>query len=188
MSAKEVKEFQQPAEDGPPEVLALQPIAIVDHVCQIQSEASLRALVGGEAIGGSHRISQEEVSALLSEVGEFTSKAGGSAANTTRGLAGLGVKAALVGARGLDEYGAIFSSSMRRAHVDVSRVVAAPGPTGRCVILSFQGQRTMRTSMAGCPRLAPAELTAADFAGVKYAFLSAYVLYNEGEGEGEGLL
>ena len=39
------------------------------------------------------------------QVGEYFSKAGGSAANTTRGLAGFGVRAKLLGVRGFDEWG-----------------------------------------------------------------------------------
>ena len=45
-------------------------------------------------------------------VGEFTTKAGGSAANTARGLAhGFDVRTALLGAVGQDEWGKLFVSS-----------------------------------------------------------------------------
>lgn len=96
-------------------------------------------------------------------MGEYYSKAGGSAANTMRGLAGFGIKSQLVrplrsqlgtcvrqpasaihtcctcgcpcahppapwppqlGARGYDEWGVLFISSMKRAGVDVSKVRA----------------------------------------------------------------
>lgn len=128
----------------------------------------------------------QEISTILTAVGEYYSKAGGSAANTTRGLASLGVRAALVssarlccsaaafavnlllwiqrlavcsalsrcsqlGARGYDEWGALWASSMKRGGVDISMVQARAGPTGRCCILSCRGTRTMRTCMVSCP-------------------------------------
>lgn len=59
--------------------------------------------------------------------------------------------------------------------VDVSRVVTKPGPTGRCTILSCNGQRTMRTCLTGCAKLTPEELQLGDYAsgGARYAFLNA---------------
>ena len=64
---------------------------------------------------------------------------------------------------------------MKRGGVDVSRVVTKPGPTGRCTILSCNGQRTMRTCLTGCAKITPEELHLADFAagGAKWAFLNA---------------
>ena len=52
---------------------------------------------------------------LLAKVGDFYSKAGGSAANTTRALAGFGVRTQMLGTRGQDEWGTLFISSMKRA-------------------------------------------------------------------------
>lgn len=89
-------------------------------------------LQGDAEIGGSHRVAAQEISRILTEVGDFFSKAGGSAANTTRALAGFGVRAGLLGSRGLDEWGALWASGMRRVGVDLSRVTVKPGPTGRC--------------------------------------------------------
>ena len=86
---------------------------------------------------------------------------------------------------GLLQWGTLFASSMRRAGVDVSKLATKQGPTGRSCILSCGGQRTMRTCLAGCPRLAAEELSAADFGGgaaggARWAFLSAYCLYTPG--------
>lgn len=61
---------------------------------------------------------------------------------------------------------------MRRAGVDVERVIAKEGTTGRCCILTCEGQRTMRTCLDAAARLEPEELTLEDFAGAKFAFLS----------------
>ncbi|KFM25332.1 putative sugar kinase [Auxenochlorella protothecoides] len=162
------------------EIVALQPIAIVDHLLTVSDEGSLRSLGVDDELGGSHRVTLEEVRRILAEAGEYYSRAGGSAANTTRGLAGFGVHARLVGARGQDEWGVLFSSSMGRAGVDVSRVLAKPVPTARCCILSAPGQRTMRTAIAGSAALDPGELDAGSCAGAGWLFASAYAAYIPG--------
>ena len=79
----------------------------------------------------------------------------------------------LLGCRGFDEWGAFWNSAMRRASVGVSGMAVKQGPTARSCILSCGGQRTMRTYLAGCPRLEPEELRPEDFQGAAWAFLSA---------------
>ncbi|PRW60062.1 sugar kinase [Chlorella sorokiniana] len=69
---------------------------------------------------------------------------------------------------------------MKRCNVGVERMAVKQGPTARSCILSCGGQRTMRTCMAGCPRLEPGELQPEDFEGAAFAFLSAYCLYVPG--------
>lgn len=66
------------------EVIALQPLAVVDHLCSV-TEEQLKAVLAQEQIGGSRRITQQQVQDMLAHVGEFHSKAGGSNANTIRG-------------------------------------------------------------------------------------------------------
>lgn len=68
------------------EILALQPLAVVDHLCSV-TEDQLHTVIQQEGIGGSRRISQQQVHDILADLGEFHSKAGGSNANTIRGEA-----------------------------------------------------------------------------------------------------
>ncbi len=80
---------------GAPEVICLQPVALVDHICQATPE-QLAVLCGG-SIGGSCRCSREQVDAILGHFHHCTRNAGGSAANTARGIAtGFGIRTALV--------------------------------------------------------------------------------------------
>ena len=74
----------QPTPYQPCEVVALQPLAVVDHLCSV-TEEQLKTVLAQEQIGGSRRISQQQVQDMLAHVGEFHSKAGGSNANTIRG-------------------------------------------------------------------------------------------------------
>ena len=105
------------------EVIALQPAAIVDHVALLNDD-SISTFVGAAEMGGSRRVDTTELKGLLSSVPgdvhelvtgqagsavadaaylmlrlliEFNTKAGGSAANVARSLAGaFGVAAGLV--------------------------------------------------------------------------------------------
>ena len=160
------------------EVVALQPLAVVDHLCSV-TEDTLRSVVSDPGgIGGSRRISQQVVQEMLAQIGEFHSKAGGSNANTIRGeLVNLKEPCFLpvavkvdssisyracsrvwgslrtgkfqagqyvlvfrrlcsnstllqIGARGKDEWGAMFASSMKRASVGMSKMRIQQGTTG----------------------------------------------------------
>lgn len=75
---------EQNNSNQPPEVIALQPLAVVDHLCSV-TEDTLKSVLAQEEIGGSRRISQQQVQDMLAQIGEFHSKAGGSNANTIRG-------------------------------------------------------------------------------------------------------
>jgi len=66
------------------EIIALQPLAVVDHLCSV-TEDTLKSVLAQEKIGGSRRVSQQQVQDMLAQIGEFHSKAGGSNANTIRG-------------------------------------------------------------------------------------------------------
>ena len=48
---------------------------------------------------------------------------------------------------------------------------------GRCVILSCNGQRTMRTCLEDAERLSANDISEDDFQGAKWVFLSGYILY-----------
>lgn len=69
-----------------PEIVALQAVAVVDHVCAV-SQQQLEDAVGADITdtGGSRRVDAQTLSSMLAGIGEFHSKAGGSAANTLRG-------------------------------------------------------------------------------------------------------
>lgn len=152
-------------------VVTVQAVSIIDHVAPVTPDV-LRSLIKDD-LGGSHRVDLAEVRNILAVVGEFLSKPGGSASNFLRALAGFGIGARLVGARGQDEWGAIYHSSMKRAGVDMERVMVKEGTTGRCCILTCEGQRTMRTCMQDAARLQKEEVIEGDFANAAWAYLSA---------------
>jgi hypothetical protein len=113
--------------DEPPEVIALETLAVIDHSCKVPDHFFKAGPFKGE-LGGSIRVDDDELQTMLVNVGEFSTKAGGSAANTARGLsAGFDIRTSLISAVGKDEWGALFTSSMHRAGVDTSGTIVREG-------------------------------------------------------------
>ena len=107
---------------SPPEVIALETLAVIDHSCKVPDHFFKAGPGFKGEVGGSIRVDEETLQTMLVNVGEFSTKAGGSAANTARGLAaGFDIQTSLISAVGKDEWGALFTSSMRRAGVDASK-------------------------------------------------------------------
>ena len=173
-------------------VVGLQPVALVDHVALV--DWSLLEAVPGER-GGSMRVTVEELDHILREVNSHflmstngaaeqqrvKTLAGGSVANTIRGLAhGLGVSTALVGVRGVDDRGEMFAGNMAHAGVDLTRLRTVPGLTAQCACLvDAEGNRTMRPCFLNSVRLEAQDLTREDFRGAKWVVLNGYGFYGE---------
>ncbi|MHB1444947.1 MAG: adenosine kinase [Acidimicrobiales bacterium] len=116
--------------------------------------------------------------------------AGGSAANTAVGMAALGGRAALVGRVGGDALGSAYAEDLARAGVsfptpsqpsvpsgDRGGSSGAPGGgTGRCyIIVTPDGQRTMRTYLGIAPDIAPEAVDAALAGGAAFVYLEGYL-------------
>ena len=183
------------ADAGCVEVMALQPIAVVDHLGPPVSSDFLRRnllAIGGGELGGSERVDPSTLASLLSKLEaagadvSVSTKAGGSAANTARGLSrGFGVKAGLLGAVGDDEWGSVFVDAMRAARVDVSNLSEKPGATGRCAcfVEAGSGQRTMRTCLRDAVRLDAREirtLNSNPLRGASCVLIPGYAFYGDG--------
>ena len=178
------------AKTRPAAVVGLQPVALVDHVARV--DWSLLEAVPGER-GGSMRVTEEELDHILREVNSHflvsssgpplepgvKTLAGGSVANTIRGLAaGLGITTALVGVRGDDDRGQMFAENMSHAGVDLSRLRTVPGLTAQCACLvDAEGNRTMRPCFLNAVRLQAEELSREDFKGAKWLVLNGYGFY-----------
>ncbi|CAM6092177.1 unnamed protein product [Calypogeia fissa] len=179
-------EEEQQREECWPVVVGLQPVALIDHVARV--DWSLLQSIPGER-GGSLRVTEEEVSRILKEVqlhilptsGSDAVKvlAGGSVANTIRGLAGgLKIPCSIVGARGDDELGRMFVSNLKQSGVNLNHLRATSGNTGQCVCLVDEdGNRTMRPCLSDAVHLRPEELSRDDFKGAKWLVLNGYGFY-----------
>ncbi|XP_017645943.1 uncharacterized protein LOC108486406 [Gossypium arboreum] len=161
-----------------PVILGLQPASLIDHVARV--DRSLLDQIPGER-GGSIPVAMEELEHILSELkrhvlasaddsSPMKTMAGGSVANTIRGLSsGFGVNCGMIGAYGDDEQGQLFACNMNTSGVNVSRLRKKKGPTAQCVCLvDAFGNRTMRPCLATAVKVQGDELTKGDFSGSKW--------------------
>jgi sugar/nucleoside kinase (ribokinase family) len=151
----------------------------------------------GKQPGTMHLVEYSEVLALLKEIGSFHTMPGGSAANTTRGIAWLGgtagreLSASVLGlpsvsladsappvfngAIGNDATGNDFAARMEGEGVSAVLVRKAT-PTGTSVILvTPDGERTMNTYLGACRDFAPADLDLARLAESRMLYLTGYL-------------
>ncbi|XP_021285113.1 uncharacterized protein LOC110417205 isoform X1 [Herrania umbratica] len=170
-----------------PVILGLQPASLIDHVARV--DLSLLDQIPGER-GGSIPVAIEELEHILSELKKhilasaddlspMKTMAGGSVANTIRGLSsGFGVNCGMIGAFGDDEQGQLFVSNMSISGVNISRLRKKNGPTAQCVCLvDALGNRTMRPCLSTAVKVQADELTKEDFSGSKWLVLR-YGIFN----------
>ncbi|XP_039024628.1 uncharacterized protein LOC120157608 [Hibiscus syriacus] len=129
-------------ESKAPLILGLHPAALIDHVARVGW--SLLDQIPGEP-GGSileleHILSElkKHILASIDEPSPVKTMAGGSVANTIRGLSsGFGFNSGTIGAYGDDEQGQLFAININIAGVDISRLRKKKGPTAQ-VIFTIQ--------------------------------------------------
>ncbi|KAK1589144.1 hypothetical protein Q3G72_030921 [Acer saccharum] len=166
----EVEVEVEVAEEETPLILGLEPTALIDYIARVDWSL-LDGIIIGER-GGAIDVSIEELEHILREVESYNvlKMAGGSVSNTIRGLSSFGVSCGLVGAYGDDEQGRLYVANMISSGVDVSRLRAKKGLTGRCVCLvdALTGGRTMRPCFSNVATLQAEELNREDFKGFKW--------------------
>ncbi|KAL7207653.1 hypothetical protein ACSBR1_029574 [Camellia fascicularis] len=166
---------------NPPVILGLQPSALIDHIAKV--DWSLLSQISGES-GGSFPVEIEELEHILSEVkihilsspddsSPVKTIAGGSVANTIRGLAaGFGVSCGIIGACGDDEQGKLFVNNMSLYGVNISRLRMKKGSTAQCVCLVDElANRTMRPCLSNAAKIQADALMREDFRGSKWLVL-----------------
>lgn len=97
---------------------------------------------------------------LYQAMGPAIEISGGSAANTTVGVASLGGRAAFIGKVGNDQLGGIFRHDVRSAGVQYDIAPAtSTTPTARSMILvTPDAERTMNTHLGACHELTPEDV------------------------------
>src|SRR5262249_14438788 len=102
---------------------------------------------------------------------------GGSAANTTVGVASFGARAAFVGKVRDDELGRVFAHDIRAAGVTYETPPASDGPsTGRCyVLVTPDGERTMNTFLGAAQDLHPNDIDPDAIAAARITYLEGYL-------------
>ncbi len=156
----------------------------------------------GKQPGSMHLVEHAEIEALMKELSSFRTLPGGSAANTTRGVAWLAgstgraflgpfdgmardgegrLPPVFNGAVGRDATGDQFERLMTAAGVSAS-IVRKDTPTGTSVILvTPDGERTMNTYLGACRDFGPQDLDLAKLADSRILYLTGYLWDTAGQ-------
>ena len=148
--------------------------AIVDVIARADEDFLLRH---GMRKGTMALIDEARAQAIYDAMGPAVETSGGSAANTTVGLASLGARAAFVGKIKDDVLGRAFAHDIRAAGVAFGTAPAAAGAsTGRCyVLVTPDGERTMNTFLGAAQDLHPNDLDAETIAASAVVYLEGYL-------------
>lgn len=151
---------------------------IVDLLIQVQ-EDYIKTLAGDR--GGSSLVSYRTLQKILQETPQpLKVTAGGSAANTIKGLAALGYPSALIGKIGDDLAGQVFSESILSCgitpHLSLSHI-----PTAQVAsLITPDCDRTMRTFIGAGADMTVNDLTSDLFQGVKLVHIEGYLMNRHG--------
>jgi sugar/nucleoside kinase (ribokinase family) len=148
--------------------------AIVDVIARAEEDFLLRH---GMRKGTMALIDEARAQAIYDAMGPAVETSGGSAANTTVGLASLGARAAFVGKIKDDPLGRAFAHDIRAAGVAFGTAPASAGPsTGRCyVLVTPDGERTMNTYLGAAQDLHPRDIDAEAIAASAIIYLEGYL-------------
>jgi adenosine kinase len=122
-------------------------------------------------------IDEAQAARIYDAMGPAVEVSGGSAANTTVGVAGLGARAAFIGKVKDDELGRVFAHDIRAAGVSFATPPASAGPsTARCyVLVTPDGERTMNTYLGAAQDLHPNDIDADTVAVAQIVYLEGYL-------------
>jgi sugar/nucleoside kinase (ribokinase family) len=131
----------------------------------------------GRTKGSMALVDTPTVERLYAAMGPGIEISGGSAANTTVGVASFGGKSGFIGKTAADQLGEVFRHDIRAAGVTFSTPQAAGGEaTGRSLILvTPDGQRTMNTFLGVSPHLGNGEVDADLIRSARILYLEGYL-------------
>jgi sugar/nucleoside kinase (ribokinase family) len=130
------------------------------------------------AKGSMQLVDAAAVAMLYDDMGPAVEISGGSGANTIVGVASFGGKAGFIGKTADDQFGQVFGHDIRTAGVTFTTPAAAKGsePTGHCLVLvTPDGQRTMKTFLGVSPQLGGGEVDADLVASARIVYLEGYL-------------
>jgi adenosine kinase len=148
--------------------------AIVDVIARTEDDFLVRRNMRK---GAMTLIDERQAAEVYDAMGPAVEVSGGSAANTTVGVASLGARAAFVGKVKDDELGRVFAHDIRAAGVAFATAPASDGPaTARCyVLVTPDGKRTMNTYLGAAQDLHPNDIDADAVTGAQIIYLEGYL-------------
>jgi sugar/nucleoside kinase (ribokinase family) len=148
--------------------------AIVDVITRANDDFLVRHAMRK---GSMTLIDEARAATIYDAMGPAVEISGGSAANTTVGIAGFGARAAFIGRIKDDPLGTVFAHDIRAAGVAFATAPAATGPaTGRCyVLVTPDGERTMNTFLGAAQDLNADDIDADMVASAAITYLEGYL-------------
>lgn len=150
---------------------------ILDHVIQVSDEY-LSSISGCK--GGMEPVDYKTFRHIIDHCGSSAKLvAGGSCANTIKGLANLNHRCSMIGAIGQDESAKYFLNSLELLGIH-SSLITVPLPTAQVAcLITPDGQRTFRSFLGSSQEIKPHHLTVESFKGVRLVHIEGYTLLNE---------
>ncbi len=148
--------------------------AIVDILASTEDDFLVKE---GLSKGSMHLIDTERADTLYQHMGPAIEASGGSAGNTTAGVASLGGRAAFIGKVADDAFGVIYRHDMHATGVHFETPPLADGaPTARSMILiTPDGERTMNTYLGACQALGPDDIDPQVVGRAAITYLEGYL-------------
>jgi sugar/nucleoside kinase (ribokinase family) len=153
---------------------------LVDILVYVEDEFLIQ---NGLHKGVMHLIDQERRSVLLDRIKgrAIQVEAGGSCPNTMSALALLGVRSALTGKIGMDEYGTAFAELIQKKNV-TSYLKRDSCPTGTSIILiTPDKERTMNTFLGSCREFRKEDLPRDMIGGSRFFYFTGYMWDTENQ-------
>lgn len=152
--------------------------ALVDVMTLLESDDILKELKIPKA---SMELVDHEKSTNILKLTKHLEKSmscGGSAANTARSLANMGIKTAYIGKIGKDETGAFFRKDTENSGVR-PLMFESQTPTGTSVVMvSKDSERTFATYLGAAAEMSPEEITPELFEGYDILHIEGYLVFN----------
>src|SRR3954469_25887319 len=148
--------------------------AIVDVIARTEDDFLVRQAMRK---GAMQLIDEARAEQIYDAMGPAVEISGGSAANTTVGVASFGARAAFVGKVKDDQLGRVFVHDMRAAGGPFEPAPASDGPsTARSYILvTPDGERTMNTFLGAAQDLHPNDIDPDAIAATEIVYLEGYL-------------
>lgn len=122
-------------------------------------------------------IDTERAESLYAAMNPAIEISGGSAANTTVGVASFGSRAAFIGRVCTDQLGAVYAHDLRAAGVQFDTPPAEEGlPSGRClVVVTSDAERTLNTYLGASAELSESDVDLDLIASASITYLEGYL-------------
>ena len=134
----------------------------------------------GCAKGGMALVDEAKIQALYADMGPGIEISGGSAANTTVGVASFGGKAAFIGKVADDEFGKIFAHDIKSAGVSfankpVAKSSGGSGTSRSLILVTPDGERTMNTLLGISTEFTEVDIAPAIVEAANVIYLEGYL-------------